>query len=700
MKPVLSALSATVLILGAATAFGGVPTPHLIPFQGRALDSGGQPLATGDVTVRIYDAPAAGTLVYDSGTQFAGAVQNGVFNVLLGQAPALLLDNTQLYYLEVDLNGQEVVGDAAGGRQPFYPGGGSHDRSDLDGRIQALENLVFMTCAPGTYDLNKSPRDGCEFQVDPNGIYVSQTTGADDAGCGSGPDSTCSGCYPCRTIGYGIQRAQGAGKSTVYVADGLYEESVTVIGGISLRGGYRADTWERHLSTSLSVIRDVTPSGHRKAIIAQNITSPAVVEGFVVQGRHAAGNGENSYAFWIVDCSAGLSIQNNQVYAGDGGPGLTGADGTDGAVGVNGQNGLSAYEPAAGYNCYEECVGHGAERQGGAGGSKTCGGTNCSGGAGGTADCPNFDDSNSNACSQCPTDPISQVITTNGSTAPNGGGVGGDGTGDALLDFDCAGDCYAHLCDAPDCVQSIATRGEDGRVGTSASGGAGSTQLWGTVTSHEWIGGAGAAGGSAGHGSGGGGGGASGGVETRYHASCSSAGHSDIGGSGGGGGSGGCGGTGGGGGMGGGGSIGIFVFFSAAPGSNIPTISGNAIHRGNGGHGGHGGQGGTGGMGGYGGAGGPGGNSGSSYQFAGAGAPGGDGGHGGHGGGGGGGTGGVSCGIFAYGQGGSSLNAWKVGNSFFADGTSGSGGAGGLSQQLDIGPGGPGVTGGQSSTNF
>lgn len=65
-----SGLSASVvlcLLLFGTPLLASVSTPHLISFQGRALDPGGAPLANGDVAVRIYDAPTAGALVFDSG---------------------------------------------------------------------------------------------------------------------------------------------------------------------------------------------------------------------------------------------------------------------------------------------------------------------------------------------------------------------------------------------------------------------------------------------------------------------------------------------------------------------------------------------------------------------------------------------------------------------------------------------------------
>ncbi len=123
-------------------AWAGVPTSHLLPLQGYATDDLGEPLASGSLKVRIYDADSGGTLVYDSDTDFQGAIAEGIIDVVLGQITALNLDNTELYFLEMDLQGTEMIGDAAAGRHAFYPGDGEHSRPDLEARLTVLEDLI------------------------------------------------------------------------------------------------------------------------------------------------------------------------------------------------------------------------------------------------------------------------------------------------------------------------------------------------------------------------------------------------------------------------------------------------------------------------------------------------------------------------------------------------------------------------------
>jgi len=106
--------------------FSVFASEHLIPLQGRASDSSGTLLTAGDISVRIYDAETSGNLVYDSGTNYVDAIENGIYDVLLGSITPLDLDNTVKYYMEIDINGEEVVGDATSGRQAFWPGSGDH----------------------------------------------------------------------------------------------------------------------------------------------------------------------------------------------------------------------------------------------------------------------------------------------------------------------------------------------------------------------------------------------------------------------------------------------------------------------------------------------------------------------------------------------------------------------------------------------
>jgi hypothetical protein len=639
----LCALSALGIALPATA---GVPTAHLISFQGLARNSADQPVVSGDVRVRIYDASTAGTLVYDSGAEFAGAIVTGVFNVVLGSGAPLMLDNTRLYHLELDINSEEIVGDAATGRRAFWPSGGDQTRADLEGRISTLEALVFADCGPGQFDLNGSPTDGCEFVLDASGIYVdaNDPLAHDGPGCGGGPVGTCVDCEPCLSIGRGLTEALGTGRSNVYVANAAYVEGVTLLNGKNLRGGYRGGTWERDLVGTATVLRGESIAGsHRRAVFGQDITSPTLVEGFIVFGPANPSPGGNSYAIHLVN-AGGLTLSGNHIYGGAGGPGV---DGASGGAGLNGPGGTSGGNALQSPN--SSCNSGTMNRPGGAGGTLTCGAA-VNGGAGG-----------GNQCTPVLNAEFSGIDGLTG-LGGSGSGPGGDAGEDAELQA--GGPCIL-----PTSTIMNGTPGGNGAAGTDGAGGTGGSGS--LVVGGHWVATPGANGGAGGFGRGGGGGGAGGGSDgispQRDH----------LGGAGGGGGAGGCGGGQGLGAGAGGGTFGVFVV-----GGMPPSISSNVFVRGAAGAGGRGGTGGVGGTGGIGGLGGsvilP-------IFCAGSGGRGGDGGAGGHGGGGGGGAGGVSFGIFTSGVGSPSYAA-----NTYVGGVGGMGGAGGLS--LGNG-GGPGVAG-------
>ena len=618
----------------AIPAMAGVPTPHRISFQGVARNSSNQPVVTGNVRVRIYDAPTGGALVYDSGAEFNGAVVTGVFDVPLGGGTPLLLDATRQYHLELDINAEEIIGDAASGRQAFWPAGGDLSRPDLEARVQALEALVFAECGVNQFDLNGNPADGCEFTLDANGIYVDPADpGATDAsGCGRGPSNTAAGCVPCSTIARGLAEATSAGRTNVFVANAQYAEAITLVNGKNLFGGYRSGTWERQVSATNTILRGESASGnHRRAVVGTGVTSPTILEGFVVFGPNVTGAGGNSYAVYLSNCG-GLTLRSNVIIGGVGGPGGdggTGPNGSDGAAGTAGANAIQS--PTSSCSSI-------LNRTGGVGGVLSCSGTPVNGGAGGG--------------NQCTPVPNSEFSGIDGATASGaGGGTGGDAGDDGRL----SGGVYT--------IPPNSFNGSNGGNGTSGGNGTAGTGAVGgngTVVGANWTAPTGGGGGIGGFGRGGGGGGAGGGADGI------SPDLDVLGASGGGGGSGACGGSGGSVGGGGGGSFGVFIFTGTAP-----TIISNTFYRGLGGAGGRGGPGGRGGSGGTGAAGGL-----SSLLGGGFGGKGGDGGAGGPGGGGGGGAGGIACGIFTSGIG---SPAYGSSNSFPSGGSGGTAGPGGLS---------------------
>jgi hypothetical protein len=477
-----------------------------------------------------------------------------------------------------------------------------------------------------------------------NAVFVSPY-GKDTAGYGTIKN-------PCRSITYGIGAAVAQGKPSVLVANGLYNETVYIVNGISLLGGYDPVTWNRNLAGSFTMIsgKDFL-NNHPVSISANNITQGTLIQGFVIYGKDAVIPGNNSYAVYINGSNASLNFSDNTIYCGKGSPGEDGILGISGVIGVAG--GGRDLNPA-GYDAFITTSSPCAisnNRQYNNGGVLNFSGDNISGGKGGGNKCPPVSGSES-----------SGIDGSNGlsGSGPNDG-AGGSG-GDAGDD----GSISSGICSLPGSPMTgmAGYNGLDGSNGTTGSGGLINSA---SIINGHWAGVSGYFGGDGGNGGGGAGGGAGGG--SKCLSGCSTS--DRIGGHGGGGGSGGGGGAGGTGGKSGGGSFGIFIINSIAPG-----IKNTAFFLGTGGDGGSGGAGGAGSPGGIGGAGGL--CSGSCFCFSSAG-NGGKGGNGGHAGGGGGGTGGSAIGIFTYSTTGSPDYLNGTLKNTFSGGRAGTGGYGGIS---------------------
>ena len=561
-------------------------------------------------------------------------------------------------------------------------------------------------CEEGFHDVNDNPTDGCECEYlsasdDPdvpgdancddldgvaaNGIFVAKN------GAGDNPGTRAA---PVLTVQQGIDAAKAAHFDNVYVATGVYTESIHLKEGVNVYGGYSADFRDREAGTNQTVIMGLPFTTQSPgAVNAVAITAKTTVfSGFHVFGGDAVEDGGSSYAIYVRDSDASLEIVNNWVLGGNGRDGINGDDGIDGSDGSDGNPGNGAYD------VMQDGCDSGDWTDGGAGGQKSCGGNAVHGGNGGNGVCPDYDESGS----QPKSIPYNQTQTTEEWGSPgkgSSGGAGGDPGYDGLL---WSGYSSCGVCNVPKepngevFLQSLGADGGDGPMGNNGFGASGCTGDGGSVEGGLWVGGNGGDGGSADHGSGGGGGGAGGGVETIGCGNVSLVKYTDIGGSGGGGGSGGCAGTGAEGGSHGGGSFGIFVVGEADL-ATLPYFENNVIQTGFGGDGGDGGAGGVGGEGGKGEAGGDSGEADISAWCADAGGHGGNGGRGGHGGGAGGGCGGPSYAFFLAGPDSALATSYLTENAFILDGLSGQGGAGGKSMGN---AGSAGLTGAAGSANF
>jgi hypothetical protein len=517
--------------------------------------------------------------------------------------------------------------------------------------------------------------DGIDGEVD-KGIFVAKT--GSDSASGELDD-------PLRTVQAGINKAVSLNRRDVYVATGVYVESVSLKSGVRVYGGYSPSFRERDVEVHEAAIIGAAPTaalpGTINAIsVGSSASQPTGLDGFTVFGTNNPNAGGSSYAVYLKNVGQYVSITRNLVIAGDGGPGTAGSAGTGGASGTSGVAGLIGKDVGSSCESYEFNAGGGA-------GVQVCGGTTTSGGKGGNAICPDPPDQVQTGAQ------VPDAIEYGAAGSNNSGAWGGGGEPgwDGLLGFSKCGTCSSSSTHPGDGANGLNGRpGTNGTVATACFAA-------GTVAGGLWAPVAGTSGGAGSHGGGGGGGGAGGGIDKK---SVCTAEHVAVGGSGAGGAAGGCAGTGGQPGVGGGGSFGVFLTWATSPGT-LPTVGDNEVIRGRGGAGGAGGAGGPGGFGGYGGVGGLSGEATSNVQpllYCGnAGGAGGDGGAGGHGAGGAGGCGGTVYGIFLDPIAGAVSKAPLNGNTFPVAGAGGAGGQGGQS----YGNAGPsGAAGGNATKNF
>jgi hypothetical protein len=359
-----------------------------------------------------------------------------------------------------------------------------------------------------------------------------------------------------------ITKAAAAGDD-LYVAAGMYAQSVNLATGVSLYGGFSADSWLRDPENNVTTISSNTTAV--QGIGVQDI----VLDGFTIVSADATAPSGNSIAV-LFSGASNIEVSGNVIHSGKGANGAGGASGTAAdssvaAAGSNGQNGCSGCSSLGGGGAQTTATEFGGKGgdggyNNGNGAAGSVGSGNAAGGSGGVAS--------------------GQAFSRSGN-----GGIGGGGSSGAQGIPGATG---------PQMGDFIAT----GYVPPISPSGTGGT-----------------------NGKGGGGGGGGGGGSCNFNGFCTA--NSDKGGGGGSGGSGGLGGNPGGGGGGGGASIAVFL--TASPTVSIHDNQIATANGGNGGQGGDGadgqlggpggnggigqddsGSGGNGGHGGNGGAGGPG----------------------------------------------------------------------------------------------
>lgn len=547
---------------------------------------------------------------------------------------------TFTYYLDADGDG---FGDPNNVIEACSePIGYTQDNTDCDDEDATMN--------PDAVDLN--PFDGVDLDCDgvdgdhDDAIHVSITNGS------SSNDGSLSS--PVNSIHSGIDLASSSGKSYVLVAEGSYNENITLADGLIIMGGM-TEVFEGR--TIFPPSTSIVGEGSSPTVVASGITSGATIDGFYIEGNPNNEAGASSIAFFIEDSTDALNVINNIIFSNDAKDGTNGSDGLDGDDGAFGSDGAVVSTTTC--TAFPSVA---------AGGVNICGTDDVSGGDGGNFECPDY----------------SEIFPARKGSDGLGmsPGVGGEGACDGGVGILNCSTCSIEVC------YGTGDIGIDGDDGTNGNGGLGALSTGG-FSGYTWVTVDGTDGVIGVHGSGGGGGGTGSGAEVLSFCS----GDQQVGGGGGSGGAGGCGGEAGQRGTGGGSSYGL-VYSCSTTCTSFPIVTNNEISSGAGGLGGNGGDGGLGGIGGEGGLGGE--EDRDIAYFAAAGGAGGDGGFGGDGGGGGGGAGGNSYAVFVVNT--TPDSTWTSANVLDA-GLPGLGGRGGVGANQNF-DGTNGVNGEYSEQNF
>lgn len=235
---------------------------------------------------------------------------------------------------DASVEGGPPAGD--GGRDGTALGDGRSDgRARQDGSDVAQtsqEAGIDGGIGPGDAGMHMSFDAGVPRMVDggPAFIYVS-TAGSATLPCG-----TISA--PCGTVALGLTVAQkevgDAGTALILVAQGVYGESINLVPGVSIQGGFSND-----FKASLPGSEDsgtVITGTSSKTVVGTNLAHPVNLINLTVLSGATANPGESLYGVFLANNREGgapVYLENIFVIAGPGGMGQPGNAGDAGPLG-------------------------------------------------------------------------------------------------------------------------------------------------------------------------------------------------------------------------------------------------------------------------------------------------------------------------------------------------------------------------------
>ncbi|MDO8631798.1 MAG: putative metal-binding motif-containing protein, partial [Phycisphaerales bacterium] len=113
---------------------------------------------------------------------------------------------------------------------------------------------------------------------------------------------------PINSIGLGLTRAVSTGSGHLYISEGTYLESVDLVNGVSLWGGYSAgNNWARSSAYVSKVRSSVVQSGRIVGLRGTGITATTTVSTLYVETADATSSQVSNYAVHCQGCS-GLTL--------------------------------------------------------------------------------------------------------------------------------------------------------------------------------------------------------------------------------------------------------------------------------------------------------------------------------------------------------------------------------------------------------
>lgn len=277
------------MILSSAIVFGTIQSELSDQGTGVRARSEGTLLATGNLSVEIWDSPTAGAIVYNE--TFTNAIVNGSWNVMLGENAPLYLQFNKKYYKDYKINGEDVsFTNSTGGtiaRQTFY---------------SPLGELGSDTNASGSYSVamgyNTTASNTVSTAMGANNVAsgVFSTAIGDSnvasgwASTGMGSQNTASGDYSTAmgigTTANGVVASTAMGANTISSGFGSFAVGIgaTASGSASIATG---------VSTNASGNRSTAMGSNS---IAGGVTSTAIGDNVKAIGDQSVALGFDTYS--------------------------------------------------------------------------------------------------------------------------------------------------------------------------------------------------------------------------------------------------------------------------------------------------------------------------------------------------------------------------------------------------------------------